>query len=175
MRGGRGHAFRPAQPGQRVGGVRRRRAVRRGSGARWRGDRRGEIGRQLAAGRVSIVGEHVGRAAAGEIARDDLRRQRNAGAHELLRRDGRRDRLAVDQHAVAIEDDHGVPTTGRQRGQYADASATDHDESTARRQHKSMRDKARHVDAACTAGDSMTSEAKRAASATASSTRLGPV
>ena len=79
------------------------------------GDGVGEIRRQFAAGGDLHLGEHVGGAAAGEIARDNLRRQREAGAHELLRYDGGRQRLTVDQYAVAIEDDHGVPRRlGRQ-------------------------------------------------------------
>ena len=58
---------------------------------------------------ASTSREHVGGPAAGEIARNNIRRQREAGAHELLRYNGGGQRLAVDEHAVAVEDDHGSP------------------------------------------------------------------
>ena len=64
---------------------------------------------QLATGGFLDLGEHIGRAAAGEIARNDIRRQRETGADELLRYDGRCQRFAVDKNAVAIEDNHGLP------------------------------------------------------------------
>ena len=51
------------------------------------GDIGGEVLRQLAAGGDLHLGEHVGGAAAGEIARNNIRRQREAGAHELLGHD----------------------------------------------------------------------------------------
>jgi hypothetical protein len=71
------------------------------------GDGRGEILRQLAAGGDLHLGEHVGLPAAGEIARNKVRRQRKAGPDEFLRYDRGCQRLAVDEYAVAIEDDHG--------------------------------------------------------------------
>ena len=43
------------------------------------GDSGGEIVRQLAAGGDLDLREHIGLAAAGEIARDNIRRQREAG------------------------------------------------------------------------------------------------
>ena len=69
----------------------------------------GKIGRQLAAGGGLHLGEHVGGAAAGEIVRDNIRRQRKAGAHELLRYNGGSQRFAVDENAIAVENDHGSP------------------------------------------------------------------
>ena len=69
----------------------------------------GKIGRQLAAGGGLHLGEHVGGAAAGEIVRDHVRRQRKAGAHELLRYNGGSQWFAVDENAVAVENDHGSP------------------------------------------------------------------
>jgi len=57
----------------------------------------------------------VGGPAAGEIARDNIRRQRETGAHEFLRYNGGRQRLAVDEHAVAIENDHGAPAASAGR------------------------------------------------------------
>ena len=65
--------------------------------------------RQLALGHGLDRGEHVGRPAAEEIAAHQLGRDRHAGAREFLRRNRRRDLLAVNEHAVAIEDDHGCP------------------------------------------------------------------
>ena len=72
-------------------------------------DLRREIMRQLDAGRRLDIGEHVGWPAAGEIARDDLGRDVQAHALQFLRRDRHRDRLGIDEHAVAIEDDHTSP------------------------------------------------------------------
>ena len=102
------------------------------------GDGRGEILRQFAAGGDLDFGEHVGLPAPGKIARDNVRRQREAGPDEFLRYDRGRQRLAVDEHAVAIEDDHGSPDalaglsgTQKQCGnvRYADGYADQHDES----------------------------------------------
>ena len=75
----------------------------------------GEIRRQLAAGGGLHLGEHVGGTPAGEIARDNIRRQRETGPHELLGYNGSCQRLAIDENAVAIEDDHEGPrcTAGR--------------------------------------------------------------
>jgi hypothetical protein len=65
------------------------------------------VDRQLAAGCDLHLGEYVSGPPAGEIARNHVRREREAGAHELFRHNGGRQRLAVHKHAVAIEDDHG--------------------------------------------------------------------
>ena len=65
--------------------------------------------RKLDAGGRLDLGEHVGRPPAGEIARDDFGRHPQAHALQFLRRDRHRDRLGIDEHAVAIEDDHTSP------------------------------------------------------------------
>jgi hypothetical protein len=72
-------------------------------------DGRGKVCRQLTPGSGLHVFEHVGGAPPGEIARDNVRRQRKAGANEFLRNNRGCQRLAVDQHAITIEDDHGFP------------------------------------------------------------------
>ena len=55
------------------------------------------------------LGEHVGGPPAGEVAGDHVRRHADADALEFLRGHAGRDRLAVHQHAIAVEDDHRVP------------------------------------------------------------------
>ena len=77
------------------------------------GEQACEVRRQLALGRGLELGQHVGRAAAGEEARDDLRRHVEADARQLLRCHGRGDRLAVHQNAVTIENKDGTPDSGR--------------------------------------------------------------
>jgi hypothetical protein len=64
------------------------------------------------------------RPAAGEIAGDNIRRQREAGPHELLRYNGSCQRLTIHEYAVAIEDDHGSTdaSTGSS-GQHANNNA----------------------------------------------------
>src|SRR5207244_5024738 len=62
------------------------------------------------------VGQHVGRPAAGEEARHDLGRHRKTGARQLLRCHGGGYRLAVDQYAVTVENEHGDPRSGRRSG-----------------------------------------------------------
>ena len=76
---------------------------------RRRRDGGAEIRRQLALGHRLDRGEHVGRAASVKVAAHQLGRHRHADAREFLRRNRGRDRLAVDEHTVAIEDDHGCP------------------------------------------------------------------
>src|SRR3569623_2010331 len=107
--GGRGDAFRPAQPGERVRGMRRRLELVAEALERFGLKVDGKVRRQAASGRDLDVRDHVGGTPAGEVARDDLRRQRKARAHEFLRSHLRGERLAVDQNAVAIEDDHKGP------------------------------------------------------------------
>ena len=111
-RRGGGHAFRPAQPGQRM--------LDMGGGAqlgaqppqRGGGQRRGEIRRQLALRRGLDVGEHVDRAAAGkETRRRSPATPRSRRASAPVRRHFGHDRFAVDQHAVAVEDEHGRSPT----------------------------------------------------------------
>ena len=51
---------------------------------------------------------NVGEAKAGKIAGDHIRRHRKAGTHEFIRHDCGRQRLTINQYAVAIEDDHRV-------------------------------------------------------------------
>ena len=105
-RRGGGHAFRPAQPGQSM--------LDMGGGAKLRpqppqrggGQRRGEIRRQLALRRRLDIGEHVGRAPAGKETGDDVRRDHEAGTRQLRGRHFGHDRFAVDQHAVAVKDEH---------------------------------------------------------------------
>ena len=69
-------------------------------------DGRGKMVGQLAAGGGLHLGEHVGGPAAGEIVRNNIRRQREASAHELLRYDGGSQLFAVDQDPIAVENDH---------------------------------------------------------------------
>ncbi len=110
-RRGRCHAFRPAQPGQSVFDM--------GGGAKLRpqppqrrgGQRRGEIPRQLALRRRLDIGEHVGRAPAGKETGDDVRRDHEAGTRQLRGRHFGHDRFAVDQHAVAVKDEHSRSPT----------------------------------------------------------------
>ena len=99
-------AFRPAQPGQGMHDMRHGAQFVAQPHQRLARDLRGEARRQLDPGRRFDIGEHVGRAPAGEIARDDFGRDPQADALQFLRRDRHRDRLGVDQHAIAIEDDH---------------------------------------------------------------------
>ena len=66
----------------------------------------GEIRRELPPTGVLNLGKDVGRAAASEIMRDDIGRQREAGARKLLCQDGVGQRLTINEYAVAIEDDH---------------------------------------------------------------------
>jgi hypothetical protein len=68
-----------------------------------------EIRRQLAVGCRLDEREHVGRTAPEEVPGDELRRDRNADACKLVRSDRCRDRFAIDQHSVAIEDEHETP------------------------------------------------------------------
>jgi hypothetical protein len=58
---------------------------------------------------ASTRAKHVGWAAPEEVAGDELGRDRNADAYELVGSDRRRDRFAIDQHPVAIEDEHETP------------------------------------------------------------------
>src|SRR5262249_16946679 len=118
VRGRRGDAFWAAQPGQRVGGVRRRTQLLANAAQGGGGEKRREIRRQLAAGGRLDISEHVDRAPPGEEAGNQSRRHREAGASEFFRCDRGRDRLAVDQNAVAIEDDH--PKSPRATGSPSD-------------------------------------------------------
>ena len=68
-----------------------------------------KFGGQLALGRGLDRREHVGGPAPEEIAGHQFGRHRNADAREFLRRNRGRDLLAVDQHTIAIKDDHGSP------------------------------------------------------------------
>src|SRR5262249_3139839 len=54
--------------------------------------------------------EHVGGAAPGEIASHELGGNRNSRAHKFVGGSRCGDVFAVDQHAVAIKDDHGSLT-----------------------------------------------------------------
>ena len=69
----------------------------------------GETGRQLAIASGLHHGNHVRRPAAEEKAQHQLRRERNSNAAEFLRSDCGGNRLAVDQHPVAVKDDHESP------------------------------------------------------------------
>ena len=55
------------------------------------------------------IGEHVGGPPAGEEARDDLGGHRNARARQLCAATLASDRFAVNQHAIAVENDHPSP------------------------------------------------------------------
>jgi hypothetical protein len=69
-----------------------------------------EIDRQLAAGGRFDASEHVGGAAPGEIASHEFGGNRNSRARKFVGGSRRGDLFAVDQHAVAIKDDHGSLT-----------------------------------------------------------------
>ena len=104
------HAFRPAQPGQCIGCVRHGTQFRAQPLDRGGGDRGSQMRRQLALGRCLDHREHIGRSATDEVTGHELWRDRHAGAREFLRSNRCRNLLAVDQHPVAIEDDHASPT-----------------------------------------------------------------
>ena len=70
-------------------------------------DRIGKIHGQLAAGRCLDGGEHIGWAASEEIAHDEFGCNRNPNAREFVRGNRCSELFTVDQHTVAIEDDHG--------------------------------------------------------------------
>ena len=77
------------------------------SSQRCGGESGAEVRRQLALRRRFDVAQHVARPPPGEEARHDLRRDRESGVRQLLSRHVGDDRLAVDQNAVAVEDEHG--------------------------------------------------------------------
>jgi hypothetical protein len=70
-------------------------------------DRIGKIRRQLAAGHCLDGGKHIGWTASEEIAHDEFGRNRNSNARKFVRGNRCSELLTVDQHTVAIEDDHG--------------------------------------------------------------------
>jgi hypothetical protein len=67
----------------------------------------GEIRRQLALRCGLDVDQHVDRASAGKEPTNDLRRHCETGTRQLSGRHVGHDRFAVDQHAVAVKDEHG--------------------------------------------------------------------
>jgi hypothetical protein len=74
---------------------------------RCRRDSGAKVSRQLLAGNRFDHGQHVGGAAPGEIADHGFGCDRNPRARQLVRSNCGSDLFAVDQHTVAIKDDHG--------------------------------------------------------------------
>src|ERR1700758_5149266 len=68
-----------------------------------------EIDRQLTAGGRFDASEHVGGTATREIASHELGRNRDASPRKFVRGSRCGDLFAVDQHTIAIKDNHGSP------------------------------------------------------------------
>src|SRR5215472_9052958 len=94
---------------------------------RCRRERGAEIDRQLAAGGCFDASEHVGRTAAREIASHEFGRNRNSSPRKFVGGSRCGDLFAVDQHTIAIKNNHGSLTLAclQHRGGSTNRGATE--------------------------------------------------